>query len=173
MAQSNMQTTHPIALGALLNETIFGIPDAAEVAASDLPVRTEAETPRFVFYGDNNRRYLFLTHDQHHEWMSEAAMDAFSKTLAALKLSSADIALLNLFKCEQACSKEQLVSFFQPKVVVLLGVPASLLEVDCPEGSFTPDGTERTILRAASFDEMLVNSDKKRQFWVAAKTLLV
>ncbi|WP_257657962.1 hypothetical protein [Parapedobacter lycopersici] len=169
MALSNIQTADPTALGCLLNETIFGIAEARP----DGGVDHETESPHFVFYGENKRRYLFLVEDRHHEWMSAPALDAFSRTLAALKLSVGDIALLNLARLPEVPKKTQLTAFFQPRAVVLLGAPPAVFGLDPGVSGQVVDSDGLPVLRTAAFDELLTNDEKKRQFWTAIKQLLV
>lgn len=172
MAISNIQTSDPAALAYLLNDTLFRIPEGEQQPIPDNPEDRERQPARFAYYGGNNRRYLFLTEDEQHEWMSPAALEALSKTLAALKLSVADIALLNLGKLPAMPSGAQLISFFKPKVAILLGTSESLFVPDCPVGESVTDETGLTVFRTDSFDALLVDAEKKRQFWTAIKKLL-
>lgn len=172
MASSNIQTADPTALGYLLNETIFGIAEA-RLPGPDGGGDPETESPHFAFYGENKRRYLFLVEDRHHEWMSVPALDAFSRTLAALKLSADDIALLNLARLPEVPPKTQLTAFFQPRAVVLLGAPPAVFGLEPGVSGQVVDSDGLPVLRTAAFDELLTNDEKKRQFWTAIKQLLV
>src|SRR5690606_2832767 len=128
MSLSPINTADPIALRYLMTETVFGV----EGAAVDPPGVVQNAPPErepqqaalsFTFFGQNKRNYLFLTHEQQHDWMPEAAMAAFIKTLAALNLAEVDVALLNLATLAKPPSVEQLTRFFKPKVVINLGTP--------------------------------------------------
>jgi len=138
-----------------MTETIFGIDETEPEALPD----TE---PRFSFYGGNKQNYLFLTQDTQCEWMSVAALDAFTKTLAALKLTPEDIAVLNIEKLGEVPSQSDLIAFFNPKVVIALG--ASL--------PWDESGGIR-VFKTHSFDDMLIDAEKKRVFWTTIKTLLI
>lgn len=170
MSLSEINTADPIALRYLMTETIFGVEARSISEAGETPKESpEAEstsklepTPHFPFYGKNKRKYLFLIEEQRHEWMSEAAMDAFIKTLAALKLAGDDVALLNLAKLVAPPSVDQLTLFFKPRVVVNLGTSF---------GWSDQDGA--TLVQTYSFDEMLADAEKKRLFWTKIKTLMV
>jgi len=152
MKSLSLHTTDPLALRYLMTETIFGMDEPTVPGVA----------PRFSYYGGNKRNYLFLTHETRYEWMSESALEAFAKTLAALKLSVDDVAVLNVGKLPAVPAKSDLIAFFRPKVVVTLG---AALPWDATDGL--------TVFEAHSFDEMLVDAEKKRLFWATIKTLLV
>lgn len=173
MPKSALNTIDPVALRYLMTEPVFDVgeqvhedaaraPAAAAAAAEPEQVKKpEPAAPSFTFLGRNNRNYLFLTDEQQADWMAEPAMDAFVKTLAALKLTVDDVAVLNLAKLAAAPQAGQLVSFFKPRVVVNLGTPFSW-----------PEQPGVKLLDTYSFNEMLADAGKKRTFWTAIKTLL-
>lgn len=154
MSSSTINTADPIALRYLMTETVFGI--------SSEPARKLERTPQFPFYGKNEKKYLFLTDEKQHEWMPQAAMDAFIKTLAALKLAENDVALLNLAKLAGAPSVDQLTSFFKPKVVVNLGT-----------AFVWPEQGDVNVFHTHTFSDMLADAEKKRVFWTTIKRLLI
>lgn len=157
MSLPTINTVDPTALRYLMTETVF---DIAERAA-DTPLEPPT-VPPFIFFGRNKRNYLFLTHEKQYEWMPEAAMDAFIKTLAALKLAEDDVALLNLATLTEPPTVRQLSSFFKPRVVVNLGTP------------FTwPEQEEVTVFHTHAFGDMLADAEKKRVFWTTVKQLLI
>lgn len=167
---SPINTADPLALRYLMTEAIFAVGETENSAAVEtmpaVPVAEAAAkpapTPQFSFYGKNNRQYLFLTQEKQYEWMSEQAMDAFVKTLAALKLAEDDVALFNLASLPESPSVEALTLFFKPKVVVNLGA------------SFTwPEQDGINIFHTHAFSEMLVDAEKKRVFWTTVKRLLI
>lgn len=165
MKDFSLHTTDPVALRYLMTETIFGV-EEPEKALSDrepaVPIATAGPSPLFSYHGGNKRNYLFLTHETRHEWMSAEALDAFTKTLAALKLAADDIAVLNVGKLPEIPAKSDLIAFFNPKIIVALGA------------SLPWDGSDGLIVfKTYSFDEMLVDAEKKRVFWATIKTLLV
>lgn len=184
MSRSTLNTSNPIALRYLMTETIFWMGEGATsagVAVAPDAVETREETPgkqpeapvaesggtpnqppQFLFYGGNKRHYLFLTQAGPHEWMSEPALDAFTKTLGALKLTVDDVAVLNMAKLPQKPAPADLAVFFNPKVVICLGVPFP-----------GPRLGGITVFEAPSFDEMLLDAEKKRVFWTTIKSLLI
>lgn len=172
MSLPTLNTVDPIALRYLMTETVFGVdgnvvdvpPGKREETTSAEPGAVKpdrTETP-FVFYGHNKRNYLFLTEERQYKWMPETAMDAFVKTLAALKLPEADVALLNLAALAEPPTVDQLALFFNPKVVVNLGT------------SFTwPEQPGTTIFHTHTFADMLADAEKKHIFWTTIKKLLI
>jgi len=148
MGSSPLNTDDPLALRCLMTEAIFPIDETSE--------RT------YPFYGGNKRRYLFITNEPRHQWMSPEAWDAFTKTLAALKLSVDDIALINVGTLSPPPQPAELGGIFNPRVVVLLGAALQW-----------PETSEITVYNGYSFDDMLADADKKRMFWNTVKTLLV
>ena len=154
MRNSSLHTVDPVALRCLMTETIFGVGEPTDAVV--------AAPPQFSHYGGNKRNFLFLTHDARHEWMSDAAFDAFTKTLGALKLSMDDVAVLNVGKLPSVPAEADLVAFFHPKAIVALGASV-------PWGT----SSTTTVFQTYSFDEMLVDAEKKRTFWATVKTLLI
>ena len=158
-----------------MTETVFGVGNGEVKAVKDTvaapvdvspvskpePVEIESAAPSFMFLGQNKRNYLFLTDERQHDWMSEAAMDAFVKTLAALKFTMDDVALLNVAKLQEPPSFDDLALFFKPKVVVSLGVSLRW-----------PEREDITVFRTDTFDAMIADAEKKRTFWATIKTLL-
>ncbi|WP_262248453.1 hypothetical protein [Parapedobacter soli] len=153
-----------------MTETIFDVGDVAVTAGVEAPpeapeteaVRKPDSVPQFSFYGQNKREYLFLTDEQQHEWMSEPAMDAFVKTLAALKLTVDDVAVLNLAKLKEPPLIDHLTSVFKPKVVVNLGTSLAW-----------PEQGGVKVFHTSTFDAMLADAEKKRVFWTTIKMLLI
>lgn len=170
MSRSAINTTDPVALRYLMTEAVFNVEDGAITAGVEAPqeapqtevVRKPDQAPQFPFYGKNKREYLFLTDEKQHEWMSEPAMDAFVKTLAALKLTADDVAVLNLAKLKEPPLIDHLTLVFKPKVVVNLGTSLAWPEQD-----------GMTVFHTSAFDVMLADAEKKRVFWTTIKTLLI
>lgn len=174
MSPSQLHTADSVALRYLMTETIFGIAKDAGDAAVEQPMHQPAfkQAAPFSFYGKNGRNYLFLTYEKQHEWMSAVALDAFTKTLTALKLSTDDIAVLNVGACDVFPAEDAIFSFFNPKVLVSLGV--SLPWAGLEGSSANPMNYNGiTVFRTHTFDEMLSDAEKKRLFWTTIKSLFV
>ncbi len=157
-----------------MSETIFDI-DEGEVGDNLLKAPTQEEREQvldFVFYGKNKRNHLFLTFEAHHEFMSEMALDAFTKTLQALKLTLDDVAVLNLGALPSAPKKEEIISFFNPKTMVFLGTSSQSVGLDDISAKTVVEHGGIRIFHTDTFDEMLADGEKKRIFWTTIKTLL-
>ncbi|HWK59726.1 MAG TPA: hypothetical protein VNQ80_20455 [Parapedobacter sp.] len=165
-----INTVDPVALRYLMTETVFSVEDGSADTLVETrtgskgsePHKPEQAAPSFVFFGQNKRNYLFLSDEKQHEWMSEVAMDAFVKTLAALKLAADDVALLNLAKLAEPPSIGQLALFFKPKVVVNLGTKF-----------VWPEQHDVKLFHTYAFGDMLADAEKKRAFWTTIKHLLI
>lgn len=173
---SGITTSDPIALRYLITETIFDIseqpiPGANQQRAMPEPVVTQE--PLFDFYGKNKRNYLFLTQEQHHKWMPPTALDAFTKTLTALRLTEEDIAILNMGAFTAPPSKDDILSFFNPKVLVSLGASLQWPELNSLPSESVANYNGITIFHTYTFDDMLVDAEKKRLFWTTIKNLLI
>ncbi len=168
MSLPTIHTVDPIALRYLMTETIFGVEDGkgsmADEAVEPMDISVghkPAPKPQFPYNGQNKRNYLFLTDEKQYEWMSGAAMDAFVKTLGALKLAVDDVAVVNLAKLASSPSVTDLAIFFNPRVVVNLGT------------SFVwPQQDGVTVFHTHAFDDLLVDTEKKQIFWTTIKRLL-
>ncbi|SEK72335.1 hypothetical protein [Parapedobacter koreensis] len=172
-----LNTSDPIALRYLMSETVFGIAEGAmDTSGTGQPekeaVGKQEQVPQFVFYGKNKRNYLFLTQEKQHEWMSAAALEAFTKTIAALKLTPDDVAVLNVGALVAIPGKADVLSFFRPKVIVGLGVSVQSIGLDISPSAPMAEHHGITIFHTCTFDEMLTSPEKKRLFWTTIKTLL-
>ena len=176
---SNLHTNDPVALRYLMTETIFDVgaeapvPTADDKQAAAAPVVKQDPQQQFTCYGKNKRNYLFLTEDREAEWMSAAALDAFGKTLAALKLTVDDVAVLNIGTFSPLPSKEDIFSYFSPRILVSLGASFHWMGLDVSPEKTVLDYGGITVFRTYAFDEMLVDAEKKRVFWTTIKNLLV
>src|SRR5690606_41354838 len=114
MSQSTIHTVDPVALRYLMTEALFAVDgNAAEAPAAVQKATSEPEAqqtvPSFDSLGQNRRNYLFLAHEVQHQWMHQAAMYAFAKTLAALKLTEDYLAQLNLDDWAQSSWAKKLI----------------------------------------------------------------
>lgn len=190
--KSVLHTTDPIALRYLMTETLFAIedgdvPTAAElqddtvvaVIPADRPGEAEERAPVvrtapvFSFLGENKQGYLFVTHDPQSDYMSAPAMEAFTKTLAARNLAQADVAVFNLAQHGEQVVISDLVSFFKPRAVILLGPAAPMLGI--PALAFNTVGAvgDVAVFQTYSFDVLIQDAEKKSTFWPVLKSLLV
>lgn len=151
--------------------TATGAVPASEPVADPAPVVNQK--PAFAFLGGNKQGYLFVTDDAQSEYMSAAGMDAFTKTLGARNLSLDEVAVLNLARHAGQAAFADLISFFKPRAVVLLGAKATALRI--PDIALNTVGQvgDIPVFQTYSFDVLLVDADKKSVFWPVLKSLLV
>lgn len=169
MLQRNINTSDPIALRYLMDNVIFSIGDS-DAESTDV---VQEERLKFAFYGKNRRNFLFLIQEEQYQWMSVEAMEAFNKTLTALKLSVDDIALLNVRTLSDIRQKEEIISSFRPKVMVFLGLAPQSVGIEVPPFKPLSNYNGIAVFCTNTFDEMLADGEKKKQFWVTIKTVLI
>ncbi|WP_039053320.1 hypothetical protein [Sphingobacterium sp. T2] len=175
---SNLLTDNPIALQALMNETLFSAgftaEDAvlAEVSSSSSAVVWDSSNEEFVYRGDKSSGILFILRYPDYPYFSPKAEEAFIKTLGALNIAAEQVAVLNLANPQNPNDFKRIMAFFQPKKITLLGVePASLKLPDIAHNSYMR-GRVATVFNTFSFEEMFVDINKKKLFWGEFKTFI-
>lgn len=197
-----LRTNGPIALRYLMTETLFElgeeqaadpgdpVADVSTVVSAAVEdsesVTSTNKNPELSFLGQNSSGFLFVFQDpvmlgQHR--LPAAEMDAFEKILSALKLKLADVALINIAG-PQPPTAEQLLAYFQPLKVVLLGTQLTLEErqkiwpeltlhqIYSPKIKSELHASTPQVLHSYSFAEMMDDVAKKRTFWTQLKALI-
>lgn len=173
MKMSRLLTRNPIALRFLMSETIFSsavenvqpenISIDNELIKSDSLLSDNNEAD-LLFWGSNERNIVFLILNPKENYFSSGAEDAFLKTLAALKLSLKDVAVINRGTAEKSLGEINKV--MNPKVCIVCEG-----ENEANQNIFNQitevDGI--ACLYTYSFEEMLTDTNKKRSFWNAIK----
>src|SRR5690606_40318735 len=98
---SNLLTDNPIALQALMNETLFSagfVMDNAQNSSSEnLPsVNWDSSSEEFVYKGDKSAGILFILRYPDYPYFSPEAEEAFVMTIAALGLTLENVAVVYL-----------------------------------------------------------------------------
>lgn len=175
-----LTTDNPIALQALLSETIFS---TGFDASSDANRQTETSAPtavagtavaveEFIYQGDKSTGVLFILRYPDYPYFSPQAEDAFVKTIGALQLTPHNVAVVNLANAHNPNDFKRIMGFFEPKKITLLGVePTSLKLPDIAHNSYM-HGRVATVFNTFSFEEMFLDVNKKRLFWTAFKTFI-
>lgn len=208
---SNLTTDNPIALQALMNETIFangfdfqstqeavskakdteyiavGIPSADHLTQS-IPDRTirpgysgheednnelEVLGGEFIYQGNKDQGILFILRYEEYPYFSPAALDAFEKTIGALKLRKETVAVVNLANAHNPNDFKRIMQFFQPTKIILLGVEPASLKLPPIEHNSYMKGRIATVFNTFSFEEMFADVNKKKLFWNEFKTFIV
>ncbi|PRD49088.1 hypothetical protein [Sphingobacterium haloxyli] len=174
---SHLKTDNPIALQALLSETLFIPKEKVESAVSpvgsvvDDASREKAE--EFIYQGDKSTGILFILRYPDYPYFSPQAEDAFVKTLGALNFSFENVAVVNLANPHNPNDFKRIMQFFQPTKITLLGVePISLKLPEIAHNAYMK-GKVATVFNTFSFEEMFADVQKKRLFWNEFKTFIV
>lgn len=172
---SNLLTDNPIALQALMNETLFSTgfsTDNAPENNSLSAVDWDSSPEEFVFKGDKRTGVLFILRYPSYPYFSPAAEEAFVKTIGALQLTPENVAVVNLANPQNPNDFKRIMSFFEPKKITLLGVePASLKLPEIAHNSYMK-GRVATVFNTFSFEEMFADVNKKKIFWAEFKTFI-
>lgn len=180
---SNLLTSDPIALQAFMSETIFATADATEafsghsesVSSSLIPQQVPAHqdsVEEFIYQGSKAKGILFILRYPAYPYFSPEAEEAFVKTIGALKLTVADVAVVNLANAHNPNEFKRIMSFFTPKKIILLGVePLSLKLPEIAHNSYMK-GRVATVFNTFSFEEMFMDIEKKKLFWNEFKVFI-
>ena len=174
---SNLLTDNPIALQALMNETLFStgfsLDETPAASSSSAPVvNWDSSSEEFVFQGDKSTGVLFILRYPSYPYFSPAAEEAFIKTIGALQLTPQNVAVVNLANPQNPNDFKRIMAFFEPKKITLLGVePASLKLPEITHNSYMK-GRIATVFNTFSFEEMFADVNKKKLFWGEFKTFI-
>lgn len=177
---SDLITNNPIALQALMSDTLFTtgfnvsntLPDDVVTSTVCDDVVFDTSTEEFVYKGDKSTGVLFILRYPEYPYFSPQAEDAFVKTLSALGLSPDSVAVVNLANPQNPNVFKSIMQFFKPTKITLLGVePKSLVLPDIPHNSYMR-GRIATVFNTFSFEEMFADLNKKKLFWSEFKTFI-
>src|SRR5690606_11519799 len=161
---SHLKTDNPVALQALLSETLFVPSEKGGASISDI---------EFICQRDKSTGVLFILRYPDYPYFSPQAEDAFVKTLGALNLSFENVAVVNLANPHNPNDFKRIMQFFQPTKITLLGVePISLKLPEIGHNAYMK-GKVATVFHTFSFEEMFADVQKKRLFWNEFKTFVV
>lgn len=181
---SNLHTDNPVALQALMNETLFsnGFLSAAteEIDSAEpeyrtlpkAPVETSATT-EFIYQGDKKTGILFILRYGQYPYFSPAAEEAFTKTIGALQLTPQTVAVVNLANAHNPNDFKRIMHFFEPKKIILLGVEPASLKLPAIGHNAYMKGRIATVFNTFSFEEMFADVNKKKLFWQEFKTFIM
>lgn len=176
---NNLITDNPVALQALMSETIFSTGFElsendyfeSEVVSSSV-VSFDSSDEEYVYQGDKSTGILFILRYPDYPYFSPQAEDAFIKTIGALGLTPQNVAVVNLANPQNPNEFKRIMDFFKPTKITLLGVePTSLVLPKIPHNSYKK-GNVATVFNTFSFEEMFVDVNKKKLFWGEFKTFI-
>jgi len=162
MADS-LHTTNPVALQALMSETLF-IPKT--------PQQELTSAEEFIYQGDKSTGVLFILRYPDYPYFSPAAEEAFLKTIGALQLHAGNVAVVNLANSHNSNDWKRIMAFFQPKKITLLGVEPISLGLPAIAHNSYMHGKIATVFNTFSFEEMFADVQKKKMFWMEFKSFM-
>ncbi len=169
-APSEMKDTSYVAVGiggaqqAVPSQVVSG-----SQAVNDL----EVLGGEFIYQGNKEQGILFILRYEQYPYFSPAALEAFEKTIGALKLTKESVAVLNLANSHNPNDFKRIMQFFQPTKIILLGVEPASLKLPFIEHNSYMKGRIATVFNTFSFEEMFVDVNKKKLFWNEFKTFIV
>lgn len=164
----NLTTKNPVALQILMNETMYSIGERAPV----YPAAESLGTNIFEYQGDKTTGVLFILRYPEYPYFSPQAEDAFEKTIGALDLSKANVAIVNLANPKNPNDWKLIMEFFKPKKVTLLGVEPASLKLPLIAHNSYMKGRMAVVFNTFSFEEMFSDVAKKKLFWNEFKTFI-
>ncbi len=177
-----LKTDNPIALQALMSETMFSTGFSVDEMSlkeaplspvqPHIPAVQESIVEEFVYQGSKERGIVFILRYQEYPYFSPGGEEAFIKTIGALQLSPKDVAVVNLANPHNPNDFKRIMQFFTPTKIILLGVePASLVLPAIAHNSYMK-GRVATVFNTYSFEEMFVDLEKKKAFWTEFRTFI-
>ncbi|GGH05689.1 hypothetical protein GCM10011418_01970 [Sphingobacterium alkalisoli] len=180
-ALKNLLTDNPVALQALMSETIFSTGFSVQEEASS-SVSNASITPQpsvstgsaeeFIYQGDKSTGVLFILRYPEYPYFSPQAEEAFVKTIGALQLTPHNVAVVNLANAHNPNDFKRIMQFFQPKKITLLGVEPASLKLPAIAHNSYMKGKIATVFNTFSFEEMFVDVQKKKLFWGEFRTFI-
>lgn len=135
------------------------------------PVEVEITKPfEPKFLGKNAKRFLITTYYPQHDHIHPDHLTALSAVLKRLQFEADDVAIINLYNHANA-GYEKLAAFFSPAKLLILGEKAIPAGSDVKAINKIEPKDSHAMLYTFSFDEMMTDVDKKRQFWEQIKNL--
>ena len=173
----NLTTKNPIALQTLMSETLFSIgeetQDSSTVQSSQtISVGSLDLKDVFEYRGDKTTGVLFILRYPEYPYFSPEAEGAFVKTIGALNLTMANVAIVNLANPKNPNDWKLIMEFFQPKKVTLLGVDPASLKLPLIAHNSYMKGRVSIVFNTFSFEEMFSDLAKKKLFWNEFKTFI-
>jgi len=169
----------PLALPYIFADNVYLLPQdkalfnkPAREAAAHFPITETVAAPviTFNYTGRYQNKFLVLVHYSGHEAMEPAHLSALESALKRKELSLDDIAILNLNKAAN-CRFEDLMTFFTPKKMLILGESALPQELAAPPLNQLTKLGECDTLYSFAFNEMMGNKDNTKAFWEQMKVL--
>jgi len=175
-----VKVEHPNALRFILQDEIYLLdedknyykPGTSNHPDQHFNPGTEVETKQvnFNYLGANKKNFLIVVNYPEDEFMHQHHLTALESVLTRKGYNRDDVAILNMARHASA-DHEQLTSFFEPKIMVLLGKGSIPVGIEHPQFNMPFNNNGLSLLYTFSFDEMMTNNDNKKAFWEQMKAL--
>ncbi|MBE8713325.1 hypothetical protein [Sphingobacterium hungaricum] len=142
--------------------------EAEPIAVAQEPTAQEA----FIYQGSKAKGVLFILRYPDYPYFSPEAEDAFNKMMDAVKLGPENVAVVNLANAHNPNDFKQIMQYFTPTKIILLGVEPISLKLPLIAHNSYMKGKIATVFNTFSFEEMFANQDKKKAFWQEFKTFI-
>lgn len=177
-----MSNTDPVVLPPIALEYLFQqqflVPDNSvkNVQESPIPaeITPEPEKP-LLFLGGNEQKITIINADEHHKYISDAALTALEKILERSQLSMQDVAIVNIFG--QELTMQYIQNQLQPRKCWLWNIESKQLHIPfvIPNNKVFAHGGIQYLF-TDSLDSVLGNSAEilqaKTILWNAWKSLV-
>ncbi len=159
------------ALRFILQDEIYLLDEDKSLYSGTPKSQPEIQTPQPVFnyLGANKKNFLILASYSEHEYIKDEHLVALESVLSRIGYSREDVAILNLAK--HGSTFEQVLAFFGPKKLVILGESAIPQRMGNAKFNVIEKSEDLAVLYTFSFDEMMANVDNKKTFWEQIKNL--
>lgn len=169
------------ALRFLMNEDLYDLgdviqPDKLDIAREESSIKHEVpdlvtetsieELPitSFNYLGENNRYFLILVDDNTHRELNTPHKEMLMKIMTAKKLELRDLAILNVAQYP-VLKFEQLKDFFSCNKITLFGIEPQRIGLPAMGANRPAKHLEVKVLATFGLEEMISNTDNKREFW--------
>ena len=127
-------------------------------------LKGELAITSFNYLGENNRYFLILVDDKTHRELNTPHQEMLMKIMSAKKLELRDLAILNVAQYPEL-KFEQLIDFFTCNKITLFGIDPQRIGLPAVGANRPAKHLGVKVLATFGLEEMISNTDKKREFW--------
>ncbi len=164
-----MKVEHPAAFRFIINEDIYLLPHDKEQQSKKVVKVAEPTPISFNYQGNNQKKFLILTHYPDHEAIDPAHFNALKATLERRNYQPDDVAILNVAR--NTADAEAILSHFTPERLLILGPKAIPVGMTEPQFNTIITTTPCRTLYSFCFADMMDNKSNKLSFWEQMKNL--
>ena len=159
------------ALRFILHDELYLLNEDKSLYSGSPKPQPEIQTPQPVFnyLGSNKKNFLILVSYNEYEFIKDEHLTALEAVLGRIGYTLEDVAIFNQAKHDS--NFEQVLAYFQPKMLVILGKAAILSGMADQKLNSIEKSLGLDTLYTFSFDEMMANVDNKKAFWEQIKNL--